>query len=63
MYAMHTYEDGPFDGDASVSADFNTILGLAQPAHDHFEAGRRMLDAMADDISLDADEFDLEGLY
>jgi len=63
MYAMHAYDDGPFDSEMPMATEFSQIPGLSQPVHDRFEAGRRMLDAVAGDIALDADEIDLEDLF
>ena len=62
MNAIHAYDDGPIDGDMPFTAEYSQVPGLSQPAHDRFEAGRRMLDALAGDTSLDADEVDLEDL-
>ena len=62
MYANPVFDDISFGADGALSAGFNTVGGLSQPAHDRFEAGRRLLDALADDIALDAAEVDLEDL-
>ncbi len=55
---------GPrYDFEDFLMSDFNTIAGLPAPVHDRHEAGLRILNALADDLTLDVAEVDIDDLY
>lgn len=43
-------------------SDFADVRGLNRPIYDRDDAGFLLMSALADDLELDADEFDLEPL-
>ncbi len=43
-------------------SEFNTMTGTPAPAHDRFEAGVLILNALADDFTLDMAEVDNDDL-
>jgi hypothetical protein len=45
-----------------LMAEFNTMSGVPAPAHDRFEAGMRIVNSLADDLTLDLVETDIEDL-
>ena len=45
-----------------LMAEFNTMSGAPAPAHDRFEAGMRIVNSLADDLTLDLVEIDIEDL-
>ena len=55
---------GPrYDFENFLLSEFNTMSGVPAPAHDRFEAGLRIVNALADDLALDMAEVDLDDLY
>ncbi|NQV83279.1 MAG: hypothetical protein HQ494_05610 [Rhodospirillales bacterium] len=46
-----------------LMAEFNTMSGARAPAHDRFEAGMLIVNALAEDMDLDLVEIDIEDLY
>ena len=46
-----------------MMAELNTMSGVPAPAHDRFEAGMLIVNAIADDLTLDASEVDMDDLY
>lgn len=44
-------------------SEFNTMSGVPAPAHDRFEAGLLIVNALAEDLALDMAEVDLDDLY
>ncbi len=55
---------GPrYDFENFLLSEFNTMTGVPAPAHDRFEAGLRIVNALADDLALDMAEVDLDDLY
>jgi hypothetical protein len=52
-----------YDFENFLLSEFNTMTGVPAPAHDRFEAGVRIVNALADDLALDVVELDLEDLY
>ena len=45
-----------------LMAEFNTMSGARAPSHDRFEAGMRIVNTLADDLTLDLVEVDIEYL-
>ena len=45
-----------------LMAEFNTMSGAPAPAHDRFEAGMRIVNLLAEDLTLDLVELDIEDL-
>jgi hypothetical protein len=45
-----------------LMTEFNTMSGVPAPAHDRFEAGMRIVNSLADDLTLDLVETDIEDL-
>lgn len=43
-------------------SDFNTMIGTPAPAHDRFEAGVLIVNALASDLALDMAEVDIDDL-
>ncbi len=43
-------------------SEFNTMSGTPAPAHDRFEAGVLIVNALADDLALDMAEMDIDDL-
>ena len=43
-------------------SEFNTMIGTPAPAHDRFEAGVLIVNALADDLTLDLVEVDIDDL-
>ena len=55
---------GPrYDFENFLLSEFNTMSGVPAPAHDRFEAGVRIVNALSDDLTLDMAEVDLDDLY
>lgn len=55
---------GPrYDFENFPMPEFNTMTGVPKPSIDRFEAGLRIVKALADDPTLDMAEVDLEDLY
>ncbi len=54
--AKHDFED-------FMMAEFNTMSGAPTPAHDRFEAGMLIVNALAEDLALDMAEVDMDDLY
>ena len=46
-----------------LMSEYNTMSGVPAPSHDRFEAGLRIVNALADDLTLDVAEVDLDDLY
>ncbi len=46
-----------------LMAEFNTMSGAPAPAHDRFEAGMLIVNAISDDLTLDISEVDIDDLY
>ncbi|NQU61448.1 MAG: hypothetical protein HQ512_09980 [Rhodospirillales bacterium] len=46
-----------------LSAEFNAMSGAPAPAHDRFEAGLLIVNALSEDLALDMAEIDLDDLY
>ncbi len=46
-----------------LMAELNTMSGVPAPAHDRFEAGMKIVNALSDDLAFDMAEIDLEDLY
>ena len=46
-----------------LQSEVNTMSGLSAPAHDHFEAGLRIVNALYDELAQDLVEIDLDDLY
>ncbi len=44
-------------------SDFNTMSGTPAPAHDRFEAGVLIVNAIADDFALDDAEVNMDDLF
>ena len=44
-------------------SEFNTMSGAPAPAHDRFEAGLLIVNALAEDLALDMAEVDIDDLY
>lgn len=44
-------------------SELNTMSGVPAPAHDRFEAGLLIVNALAEDLALDMAEVDLDDLY
>ncbi len=54
---------GPrYDFENFLLSEFNTMSGVPAPVHDRHEAGVRILNAFANDLTLDAAEVDLDDL-
>ncbi len=43
-------------------SEFNTMSGAPAPAHDRFEAGVLIVNALADDLALDMAKVDIDDL-
>ena len=55
---------GPrYDFENFLLSDFNTMSGTPAPAHDRFEAGVLIVNAMADDLALDDAEVNMDDLF
>ncbi len=55
---------GPKDDFENILlSEFNTMSGAPAPAHDRFEAGMRIVNALSDDLTLDMAEIDIDDLY
>ncbi len=55
---------GPRDDFENILlSEVNTMSGVPAPAHDRFEAGMRIVNALSDDLTLDMAEIDLDDLY
>ncbi len=55
---------GPrYDFENFLLSEFNTMSGVPAPSHDRFEAGLRIVNALAEDLALDMAEVDLDDLY
>lgn len=46
-----------------LMSELNTMSGVPAPAHDRFEAGLLIVNALAEDLALDMAEVDLDDLY
>jgi hypothetical protein len=46
-----------------LMAEFKTMSGAPAPAHDRFEAGMLIVNAISDDLTLDISEVDIDDLY
>ncbi|MDA1091446.1 MAG: hypothetical protein O3A85_14190 [Proteobacteria bacterium] len=46
-----------------MMAELTTMSGVPAPAHDRFEAGMMIVNAISDDLSLDFSEIDIDDLY
>ncbi len=46
-----------------LMAEFTTMSGVPAPAHDRFEAGMRIVNALSEDLTLDMAEVDIDDLY
>ncbi len=54
---------GPrYDFENFLLSEFNTMTGTPSPAHDRFEAGVLIVNALADDLALDLVEVDIDDL-
>ena len=55
---------GPrYDFENFLMSEFNTMSGATKPSIDRFEAGLRIVNALADDLTLDVAEVDIDDLY
>ena len=55
---------GPrYDFENFLMSEFNTMSGAPKPSIDRFQAGLRIVNALADDLTLDVAEVDIEDLY
>ncbi len=54
---------GPrYDFENFLLSEFNTMTGTPSPAHDRFEAGVLIVNALASDLALDMAEVDIDDL-
>ena len=60
---MQTSFTSRYDFENFLLSEFNTMTGVPAPAHDRHEAAHRIVNALADDLALDAAELDLDDLY
>lgn len=55
---------GPrYDFENFLMSEFNTMSGAPKPSNDRFQAGLSIVNALADDLTLDVAEVDLDDLY
>ena len=55
---------GPrYDFENFLMSEFNTMSDAPKPSIDRFEAGLRIANALADDLTLDVAEVDIDDLY
>ena len=55
---------GPrYDFENFLMSEFNTMSGASKPSIARFEAGLRIVNARADDLTLDVAEVDIDDLY